>query len=417
MKTKDYFRLLISFSVITGFLLFSFSCKKNNEEQTNPVLASLTTVSVTAITQNSSVSGGTITSQGSSAVTSRGVCWSTSANPTISDSHTTDGSGTGSFVSNITGLIPNTPYFIRAYATNGAGIAYGNQEAFTTISDDILPTLTTSSITNITQTTASGGGNVLSQGSSPVTARGVCWSTSANPTISDSHTTDGYGLGSFSSNITGLTPNTPYYVRAYVTNSSGTAYGNQVDFTTSGGTGDPCPGLPTITDSRDGHIYSTVQIGSQCWLQKNMNYQTGNSWCYENNSANCDTYGRLYDWQTALGVCPTGWHLPSDAEWTALTTYLGGDSIAGGKMKETGTTHWLSPNTGATNSSGFTALPGGDRTGNDEFYYVTESAFFWTSSELTSTFAYSRYIEHDKNVVNPNANSKTFGFSTRCVRD
>ncbi len=115
----------------------------------------------------------------------------------------------------------------------------------------------------------------------------------------------------------------------------------------------------------DGNNYATVQIGSgksvQTWMAENLNYITGNSWCYNDNTSNCDIYGRLYDWQTALGACPSGWHLASDAELTALTDFLGGVWIAGGKMKETGTAHWFSPNYGATNSSGFTARPGGWR--------------------------------------------------------
>jgi uncharacterized protein (TIGR02145 family) len=179
--------------------------------------------------------------------------------------------------------------------------------------------------------------------------------------------------------------------------------------------------MPTFTDSRDGQVYPTVQIGSQCWLQKNMNYSTGNSWCYDNNSSNCNTYGRLYDWQTALGACPSGWHLPSDAEWTALTDFLGGESIAGGKMKEAGTAHWLSPNTGATNSSGFTALPDGDRlsTGlsTGSFYHLTSAAYFWSSTEYSSTDAWNRGLSCDYEGVGGDYVYKTYGFSARCVHD
>ena len=342
----------------------------------------------------------------------------TNQNPTTSDAKTTDGSGTGSFTSNITGLTANTPYYVRAYATNSAGTAYGNQVNFTTTGSGTVPTVTTASITNITQTTATGGGNVTAQGSSSVTARGVCWSTTSNPTTSDAHTTNGSGTGSFTSNITGLTANTPYYVRAYATNSAGTAYGNQVNFTTTGSSaGEPCPGIPTITDPRDGQVYPTVQIGSQCWLQKNMNYSTGNSWCYDDNTSNCTTYGRLYDWQTALGACPSGWHLPSDDEWTDLTTFLGGGSIAGGKMKEAGTTHWASPNTGATNSSGFTALPGGYRGITGSFVYLAYYAYFWSSTEYSSTVAWYRTLHYYREYVSRYYYAKSTGFSARCVQD
>jgi len=152
---------------------------------------------------------------------------------TISDNHTTNGSGTGSFVSSITGIDFEYSVYVRAYATNSTGTAYGNQVSFTSTGSGTVPTVTTNSTTNISQTSATSGGNVTSLGSSSVTARGVCWSTSSNPTISNSHTTNGGGTGSYTSNITGLTANTPYYVRAYATNSAGTAYGSQVSFTTT----------------------------------------------------------------------------------------------------------------------------------------------------------------------------------------
>jgi uncharacterized protein (TIGR02145 family) len=285
-------------------------------------------------------------------------------------------------------------------------------------SNSQIPVVTTEVVSNIAQNTATCGGNVTSQGSSLVNIRGICWSTSSNPTISDSHTTDGNGTGSFTSNITGLTANTPYNVRAYATNSAGTSYGSQVSFTTTGGSaGEPCPGMPTITDTRDGQVYPTVQIGSQCWLQKNLNYSTGNSWCYDNNSSNCNTYGRLYDWQTALGACPSGWHLPSDADWTALIDFLGGEYIAGGKMKEAGTAHWSSPNTGATNSSGFTALPGGFRSDNGNFYNLTSTATFWSSTVSSSTAVWTRNLYYNQVGVYRDEYLKTNGFSVRCVHD
>ncbi len=217
------------------------------ESTANSTIPTVTTDSVTNINQTTATSGGDVTSGGSSSVTLRGVCWNTTPNPVITCNHTTDGSGTGFFVSNITGLTGGTLYYVRAYATNSAGTAYGNQVSFTTLT---LPTVTTDNVTNITQTTATSGGNVTSNGGSTVTARGVCWSTSASPTISNSHTTDGIGTGAFVSNITGLTGSTLYYVRAYATNSAGTAYGNQVSFTTLT--------LPVVTTSTVTNITQTA---------------------------------------------------------------------------------------------------------------------------------------------------------------
>ena len=198
----------------------------------NMTLPTVTTGQVTNITQTTATAGGNVTNAGGGTVTARGVCWSTSHNPTVSNSHTTDGTGTGSFTSSITNLTANTTYYFRAYATNSAGTAYGSEVSFTTLQNVSLPTVTTSQVTSITQTTATGGGNITNAGGGTVTARGVCWSTSHNPTVSNSHTTDGTGTGSFTSSIINLTANTTYYVRAYATNSAGTAYGSEVSFTT-----------------------------------------------------------------------------------------------------------------------------------------------------------------------------------------
>jgi hypothetical protein len=195
------------------------------------VVPTLTTIDASAITTTSAISGGNITSEGGDPVTARGVCWRTTTGPVITGSHTTDGTGMGNFTSSITGLAPNTTYYIRAYATNRVGTAYGNEITFTTLA--MIPTVTTTAASAMTQTTATSGGIVTATGGSAVTARGVCWSTSPNPTISDSRTTDGNGTGTFTSSITGLTPGIQYYVRAYATNSVGTTYGNEITFTTN----------------------------------------------------------------------------------------------------------------------------------------------------------------------------------------
>ncbi len=194
----------------------------------------VTTNSVSSITSNSAVCGGNVASDGGSTVTARGVCWSTSSNPTTSNSKTTDGTGTGSFTSYIYGLNPGTTYYVRAYATNSNGTSYGSNVSFTTNpATTTTPIVTTNSVSSITSTSAVCGGNVISDGGSTVTARGVCWSTSPNPTTSNSKTNDGSGTGSFTSYIYGLNPGTTYYVRAYATNSNGTSYGSNMIFTTN----------------------------------------------------------------------------------------------------------------------------------------------------------------------------------------
>ncbi len=177
------------------------------------------------------------------------------------------------------------------------------------------------------------------------------------------------------------------------------------------------PTSGTFTDPRDDQTYTLIDIGSQTWFAVNLNYNTGNSWCYDNNGSNCDIYGRLYTWEAATSACPDGWHLPSDDEWTTLIDFLGGEDVAGGKMKETGTTHWNSPNTGATNSSGFTALPGGYRNTFGSFSIKGYYGGWWSATEYSSTDAWGRKLYYDYDKVSRNYNGKDYGFSVRCVRD
>ena len=194
--------------------------------QFSPVV---TTANVSSIAATTASCGGNVTNDGGKPVTARGVCWSTSENPTTSNSKTTNGTGTGSFTSSLSNLNPNTSYNVRAYATNSVGTAYGENRTFTT-----LATVTTSDVSNVTGNSATCGGSFpTANGSANITARGVCWSTSQNPTTSDSKTTNGTGTSSFTSNITGLSQGTTYYVRAYATNSTGTTYGEQKTFTTT----------------------------------------------------------------------------------------------------------------------------------------------------------------------------------------
>lgn len=190
----------------------------------------LTTMEPTGIGHTHATCGGYVNSDGGSEVTERGVCWATTQNPTTNDSHLSNGSGTGEFSVEITGLTANTSYHVRAYAVNDKGTAYGDDVTFKTL-DYTTPIVITGEITETTNTTAICGGKVTSDGGLTVTARGVCWSrTNENPTINDNHTTDGTGIGDFISNITGLTANSTYFVRAYATNSKGTSYGERKTF-------------------------------------------------------------------------------------------------------------------------------------------------------------------------------------------
>src|SRR5690554_5326414 len=312
-----------------------------------------------------------------------------------------------------------------------------------------FPVLSTREVTDITENSATSGGNITDDGGVLITAHGVCWSTNENPTIDDNKTEDGTGAGSFTSSVTGLEPNTTYYLRAYATNSAGTSYGSIMSFTTQEGSSGS-----TFTDPRDGKVYQTVVIGNQVWMAENLAYlpsvnmvadgseDAAGSYYYvygydgtnvadAKATDNYATYGVLYNWTAAMdgeassttnpsgiqGVCPAGWHLPSDAEWTELTDYLGGTSVAGGKLKETGTTHWASPNTGATNETGFTALPGGYRYGNGNFDYIGDNGNWWSATEDSTDTAWYRYMGFSYSDVYRLDYYKELGFSVRCLRD
>jgi hypothetical protein len=194
------------------------------------ITPTVTTAAASSIGVSTADSGGTVTSDGGASVTARGVCWNTSPTPTIADSHTTDGTGTGGFTSNLGSLTQGTFYYVRAYATNSAGTAYGNEVTFTT---NDVPIVTTTAVSYIDPDAAISGGEVTCDGGSSVTARGICWGTTANPTIAGSHTHDSTGTGIYASSLTSLTPNTTYHVRAYATNTLGTGYGSDIPFVTA----------------------------------------------------------------------------------------------------------------------------------------------------------------------------------------
>jgi len=210
-----------------------------------------------------------------------------------------------------------------------------------------------------------------------------------------------------------------------------------------------CP--PTVTDY-DGNIYQTVQIGDQCWMAENLkvtHYRNGNSipsvtdysawsslttgaYCnYGNDISNVAVYGRLYNWHAvndSRGLAPQGWHIPSDTEWKQLEMYLGMSQAdvddygwrgtnQGGQLKETGTSHWLAPNTGATNISGFTALPAGDRLDTGAFYYIQQYTGFWSTSLAGSNWAWNRGLAYNVSSIDRTGYLKTFGYSVRCVKD
>jgi hypothetical protein len=210
-----------AYAVNTGGITYG-----NQVTFTTLTIPTVTTTTITSIGQTTATGGGNVTASGGTTITAKGVCWSTGATPTISNSKTTNGTGSGIFTSSLTGLALNTLYYVRAYATNSVGTAYGNQVTFTTL--PALATIITTPITKITEINASGGGNVTVGAS--IVHRGVVWGTSSNPTTGNSKTIQTGTTGIFISTLTGLTKNATYYARAYVTNSDGTSYGDQIKF-------------------------------------------------------------------------------------------------------------------------------------------------------------------------------------------
>jgi len=298
----------------------------------------------------------------------------------------------------------------------------------------VVPTITTTSVTAITSFTATSGGNITSDGGASVTVRGVCWSTSINPTIAlSTKTADGIGTGVFASSITGLISSTTYHVRAYATNSVGTAYGGDSSFIT--------PAIPSVT------------ICNQIWTSKNLDvstYRNGDTipqvtdstqwenlttgaWCYYNNDAsNRPFYGKLYNWYAVndlRGLAPAGYHVPSDAEWNKLAKCIDPSAdttcqnciqsaTAGGAMKVF-CCIWQSPNTGATNSSGFSALPGGHRSYNNStnFYGVDFMGYWWSSTQQNTPNAWYRGLSSGYSGIARFSDHKTLGQSVRCLKD
>jgi uncharacterized protein (TIGR02145 family) len=305
-----------------------------------------------------------------------------------------------------------------------------------------IPSVTTSEIIQVKETTATGGGTITNDGNSTIISCGVCWSVESAPTIYDNKTVDIEGAGAFISNITGLNGATNYFIKAYAINREGIAYGNLISFKTLSIRTiifNPNLNYGTLTDV-DGNTYKTIQIGTQIWMAENLKttkfndgseiplVTNNNSWYNLSTPAYCwniydessskNPFGALYNWYTVNTgkLCPYDWHAPTDEEWTTLTTFLG--ESAGGKLKETGTTHWSSPNVGANNESGFTALPGGGRDYDGKsFVYIDYNGVWWSSTEGSATFVWGRNISNYYSDVLRANYKKNMGFSVRCLKD
>jgi uncharacterized protein (TIGR02145 family) len=422
---------------VRAYAINTFGTAYGNDVQftTAAVAPTVTTAAISAKTQTTATTGGNVTANGGAAVTARGVAYGTTAAPTITGPHTSDGTGDGVFTSSLTGLTPGTVYYVRAYATNTAGTSYGSEVSFTTDAV-LLATVTTAAVTSETATTAVSGGNVTADGGGAVSDKGICWGTATQPTIAGSHVSGGTGTGAFVSDLTGLTGATTYYVRAYATNAAGTAYGNEVT-------------VRTLLADVDGNLYHTVVIGTQTWMSENLKTTkyndnsgitpvTGNAawaaltseaYCWYDNDAttNKPLYGALYNWYAvnAGNLCPTGWHVPTDAEFKTLEMFLGmtqaqADGLSwrgtdqGTQLKNT--TGWTTGN--GTNTSGFSALPGGYRYYFDGgFVGAGTIGYFWSSdADVSPKRAFMRQLDSTHAEVERANADEAAGKSVRCVK-
>lgn len=304
------------------------------------------------------------------------------------------------------------------------------------------PILLTSEAYAIQQNSALCDGTVSDDGGFDITAKGFCWSLEEYPEIAGAHSDDGTGQESYNGTLSGLAPNTSYFVRAYATNSNGTGYGNQKTLTTqSAEFGDPCEGTLTVT--YEGQIYHTTQIGSQCWFRENLNIgeridgeldQTDNEilekYCYWDEPAFCDTFGAIYQWDEMMqfsltegsrGICPDGWHIPSKDEWSTLIEFCRGEAQAGYILKDRGTTFWFKSNVNASDLYGFTALGAGIHSR----YVPHERPFccrrtlvnFWSSSQVNDTDAFDYKLDYDSSGVIEGYRPHLEGDYVRCIKD
>ena len=394
-----------------AFTLALFSCKPTPEPETKVVnLASITSgLSVDSITSNSAIYGGTITADNGDPVTKRGICWSVKQNPTIADSVKVNGQGIGVFTCKMRNLIPSTMYYVRAFATNASGTVYGGNMVFTTFAG---PSITSSDASSITYSSAKVSCKLVLPYTTTILAKGVCWSTSENPTTTlSTKTNNGVSADSFICVIANLSPVTKYYYRAYIITPEGTFYSTQNSFITAV--------KPLQITDADGNVYTSVTIGTQTWLVENLKTKHFNNgdliptmsgsnsnetkpyqWAYNDNESNVPTYGRLYSWAVTSdprGVAPIGYSVASASDWATLLDYLNKNG-----------------------DSGFTFSLGGYR-GYDGYYYLLGTgADFWTSTSTNSTQATIRYGGDIAHLISngPKTDSnKSYGFSIRCIKN
>ena len=443
----------------TGEKSSGLSVRCLRDAVSNQAQPTATTSVASDISASSATLNGTISNPDNMTIIAQGFEWKT----TLDGTYTTVNSMGTTMSYNLNRLASNTSYTYRAFVTTVAGTNYGEEVTFTT--HQILPTVTTSEATDISAIAATLNGIISNPYNVPITAQGFEWKVTQGGTYTTAIATG----TTMSCNLTGLSSSTSYTYRAFVTTTGfGTIYGEEVAFTTTAsgvvpeGDAQPCPGTPIVTDV-DGNIYNTVKIGGQCWMKENLRTtkyadetsialspDTSTMIAYRyypnNDSSNVNTYGYLYNWPAVMhgatssatnpsnvqGICPTGWHVPSNAEWTQLTNYMKrqdmyvcGTSDLNIAKALVATTGWgTSNNTCAVgnnqadnDASGFSALPAGIYSSNGNYYNFGNRTNFWSATRYGSTYAYGRYLYYSYSYVYQGDYHKSNGHSVRCLRD
>jgi uncharacterized protein (TIGR02145 family) len=425
-------RILKPGMIVTEVLLFFLmtSC----DDDIRPPRTSNTLISYISPTE--AVVRSQIMWDGGAKIIECGFCWNTSGGPKKADSYIVADEISEKFSGKLKDLSPGTKYFVRSYAINKAGMYYGEEKIFTTEVNK-LPSVNPPYITLVTHNKVYCSGGGIEDNTYNILAKGICWSTSRNPTTDDQKVDLENDFGSYFCSIEDLDPGTVYYIRAYATNIMGTSYGiNRVIRTYDG-----------YTTDYEGHVYSTVRLGNQEWMNRNLEtryFSNGDKinttdpptlniepddnpvyqWAYaysEETLHLIESYGRAYTWYTANDsrkLCPVGWHLPSLNEWNELLTHMGGDELTYRDFRSFSNYQWDSwLNTGASEGS-FQAQMAGFRDINGQYMNGNYGTFWWCATEATSANGNAVYCgTADNGIVKPTEKNKKYGYSVRCVKD
>lgn len=440
LKTFDMNYRVSVLVLFLGYVFLLSGCGKRDD-----TLVRVSTKLVSDYSNNTVRSGGYIIIHDhekteAASIVSRGVVWDETENPTVGRNMgiTMDGAGDGDFNSLITGIKEDHEYFIRAYAIIKNDTLYGNQLTFKADAKEIgrIPTIYTKDISGVTNNTAISGGSLNIRFVEDADGYGLVWGSEEDPTV-ESH--DGVftvveKTEDFTTIISGLLPNSSYYVRSFVKHDGEIYYGDEKTFTTYG---------DKIADI-DGNIYYTISIGEQEWMAENLKatrYNDGEPianitdesiWqhidigaytFFDNNIDNKNNYGALYNYYAVKTnkLCPEGWAVPDIDQWNELVEHLGGAAIAGGKLKSTKVfpddiAGWKEPNVGATNESRFSALPGGILFSSG-MLGEGRNGYYWTSSERNRRKVWHAYLRHSSEEISFTPSDKVLGHSVRCIRN